>query len=70
VPKGFGGIRRPAAAKLRCIAQNRKSGEPRSAALLDRKIKVRLAEFGSAALVRSPVDLGKLIAVETDKWGR
>jgi tripartite-type tricarboxylate transporter receptor subunit TctC len=39
-------------------------------ALADPKIKARLADFGAAALAGSPVDFGKLIAEETEKWGK
>jgi tripartite-type tricarboxylate transporter receptor subunit TctC len=41
-----------------------------NAALADPKIKARLAELGNAALALSPTDFGKLIAEETEKWGR
>ena len=36
----------------------------------DPKIKARLAELGGAVLPGSPADFGKLIAEETEKWGR
>jgi tripartite-type tricarboxylate transporter receptor subunit TctC len=38
--------------------------------LADPKIKARLADLGSAALAGSPADFGKLIADETEKWGK
>jgi tripartite-type tricarboxylate transporter receptor subunit TctC len=38
--------------------------------LADPKIKVRLADVGSAPLVLSPADFGRLIAEETEKWGK
>ena len=41
-----------------------------NAALADPKIKARLAEWGATALPGSPADFGKLIAVETEKWGK
>ena len=41
-----------------------------NASLGDPKIKARLAEFGGTALVGSPADFGKLIADETEKWGK
>jgi tripartite-type tricarboxylate transporter receptor subunit TctC len=41
-----------------------------NAALADHKIKARLADLGSTALVGSPADFGKLIADETEKWGK
>jgi tripartite-type tricarboxylate transporter receptor subunit TctC len=40
-----------------------------NAGLADPKIKTRLADLGSAALVGSPADFGRLIAAETEKWG-
>jgi tripartite-type tricarboxylate transporter receptor subunit TctC len=41
-----------------------------NAALADPKLKARLAELGGAALPGSPADFGKLIAEETEKWGK
>ena len=41
-----------------------------NAALDDSKMKARLAELGGTALAGSPADFGKLIANETDKWGK
>jgi tripartite-type tricarboxylate transporter receptor subunit TctC len=41
-----------------------------NAALDDSKMKARLAELGGTALAGSPADFGKLIADETDKWGK
>ena len=41
-----------------------------NAALADPKMKARLAEWGATALPGSPADFGKLIAVETEKWGQ
>jgi tripartite-type tricarboxylate transporter receptor subunit TctC len=41
-----------------------------NAALADRKMKARLTELGVAALPGSPADFGKLIASETEKWGK
>jgi len=41
-----------------------------NAALADHKIKARLADLGSTPLVGSATDFGKLIAVETEKWGK
>ena len=39
-------------------------------ALVDPKIKMRLADLGRTALTGSPADFGKLIAEETEKWGK
>ena len=41
-----------------------------NASLGDPKIKVRLTELGGTALPGSPGDFGKLIAEETEKWGK
>ena len=41
-----------------------------NAALADPKMKARLAEWGATALPGSPADFGKLIADETEKWGK
>jgi tripartite-type tricarboxylate transporter receptor subunit TctC len=40
-----------------------------NAALADPKIKA-LLELGGTALPGSPADFGKLIAAETEKWGK
>ena len=40
------------------------------AGLINPKIKARFAELGGAPLVGSPADFGKLIADETEKWGK
>jgi tripartite-type tricarboxylate transporter receptor subunit TctC len=41
-----------------------------NAALADPKIKTRFAELGATVIPGSPADFGKLIADETEKWGR
>jgi tripartite-type tricarboxylate transporter receptor subunit TctC len=41
-----------------------------NAALVDPKMKARLAEFGGTVLPGSPADFGKLIAEETEKWAK
>jgi tripartite-type tricarboxylate transporter receptor subunit TctC len=41
-----------------------------NAALADHKIKARLADLGGGALPGSPAEFGKLIADETEKWGK
>jgi tripartite-type tricarboxylate transporter receptor subunit TctC len=41
-----------------------------NAALADPSMKARLADVGGTALAGSPADFGKLIADETEKWGK
>jgi tripartite-type tricarboxylate transporter receptor subunit TctC len=41
-----------------------------NAALADPKMKARLAELGGMPLPGSPLDFGKLIAAETEKWAK
>jgi tripartite-type tricarboxylate transporter receptor subunit TctC len=41
-----------------------------NAGLADPKIKARLADLGSMPIPMSPSDFGKLIANETEKWGK
>jgi tripartite-type tricarboxylate transporter receptor subunit TctC len=41
-----------------------------NAGLADPKIKARLADLGGTVLALSPSDFGKLIADETEKWGK
>jgi tripartite-type tricarboxylate transporter receptor subunit TctC len=41
-----------------------------NAALGDPQLKARLADLGGTSLVGSPADFGKLIAEETEKWGK
>jgi tripartite-type tricarboxylate transporter receptor subunit TctC len=38
--------------------------------LADPKMKARLVDLGAATLIGSPADFGKLIADETEKWGK
>src|SRR5262245_16959720 len=47
-----------------------KLNQETNAALADPKIKGRLAESGGKALAGSPADFGRLIADETEKWGK
>ena len=39
-------------------------------AVADPKIKARLANLGGTVLPGSPAEFGKLIADETEKWGK
>ena len=41
-----------------------------NAGLADPKLKVRLADLGGTLIPGSPADFGKLIADETEKWGK
>ena len=41
-----------------------------NAALADPIIKARFADLGATVLPGSPADFGKLIADETEKWGK
>jgi tripartite-type tricarboxylate transporter receptor subunit TctC len=41
-----------------------------NAGLADSKLKARFADLGAAVLAGSPADFGKLIADETEKWGK
>ena len=41
-----------------------------NAALADPKIKARFAELGAVPIPMTPADFGKLIAGETEKWGK
>jgi tripartite-type tricarboxylate transporter receptor subunit TctC len=48
---------------------NKVNGEI-NAGLADPKIKAKLAELDGMALIGSPAEFGKLIADETEKWGK
>jgi tripartite-type tricarboxylate transporter receptor subunit TctC len=41
-----------------------------NAALADPKMKSRLADLGATALPGTPADFAKLIADDTEKWGK
>jgi tripartite-type tricarboxylate transporter receptor subunit TctC len=41
-----------------------------NAGLADPPLKARLADLGASVLVGSPADYGRLIAEETEKWGK
>ena len=41
-----------------------------NAALADPKMKARLADLGGAGLPGTPADFGKIVADETEKWGK
>jgi hypothetical protein len=44
--------------------------EARYTGLADPKIKAAIADMGGTVLAGSPADFGKLIADETEKWGK
>jgi len=41
-----------------------------NAALADPKVKARLADLGSVPMPMTPVEFGRFIADETEKWGK
>ena len=41
-----------------------------NAALADPKNKARFADLGATTIAASPTEFGKLIAEETEKWGK
>jgi tripartite-type tricarboxylate transporter receptor subunit TctC len=41
-----------------------------NAAFADPKMKARIVDLGGTVLAGSPADFGKLLAEETDKWGK
>ena len=41
-----------------------------NAGLADRKIRARLAELGSVPMPLSPMEFGKLLADDTEKWAK
>jgi tripartite-type tricarboxylate transporter receptor subunit TctC len=41
-----------------------------NAGLADPKLRARLTDLGGTVLAGSPADFGKLIADETEKWGK
>jgi tripartite-type tricarboxylate transporter receptor subunit TctC len=64
---GWAGIGAP---KNTPAAITNKLNEEINGALADMKMKSQLAELGAAAFLSSPDDLGKLIADDTEKWGK
>ena len=47
-----------------------KLNEAINASLVDPKLEARLADLGGTVMMGSPADFGKLIAEETEKWGK
>jgi tripartite-type tricarboxylate transporter receptor subunit TctC len=54
------------------ITPDRCTARPRvlNAALVDPRIKARIAELGTAVFPTSPSEFGNFIAEETEKWGK
>jgi tripartite-type tricarboxylate transporter receptor subunit TctC len=61
------GIGAPKATPLEIVE---KLNNEMNAALADHKIKARLADLGSTPAVGSAADFGRLMADETEKWGK
>jgi len=61
------GVGAPKATSAEIVA---KLNKEINAGLADPKIKARLTDLGGTALAGSPADFGKLIADETEKWGK
>ena len=64
---GFYGLAAPKNTPLEVIDKLNKEV---NAGLADPKLMARLADTGGTVLAGSPTDFGKLIAEETDKWGK
>jgi tripartite-type tricarboxylate transporter receptor subunit TctC len=64
---GFYGLGVPKSTPLEVIYRLNKEV---NAGLADPKLRARLADTGGTMLAGSPTDFGKLIAEETDKWGK
>jgi tripartite-type tricarboxylate transporter receptor subunit TctC len=64
---GWSGLGAPKATPAEIVE---KLNKEINAALADPKIKARLADLGGAPLVGSPVEFGKFIADETEKWAK
>jgi tripartite-type tricarboxylate transporter receptor subunit TctC len=64
---GWYGIGAPKGTSVEIIE---KLNQQINAALADPKIEARIAEMGETALPTSAADFGKLIAEETEKWGK
>jgi tripartite-type tricarboxylate transporter receptor subunit TctC len=64
---GWGGIGAPKNTPRDIIE---KLNKEINAGLADPKMKARLADLGGTPLPGTPADFGKLIADETDKWGK
>jgi tripartite-type tricarboxylate transporter receptor subunit TctC len=61
------GVGAPKATRTEIIV---KLNQEINSALVDPKIKARIIELGGTVLAGSRADFGKLIAEETEKWGK
>ena len=61
------GVGAPKATPAAIIA---KLNQEINAALADPKIKAKFAELGGTPFLGSPADFAKLIAEDTEKWGK
>src|SRR5215468_323237 len=64
---GWFGVGAPAGTPVEIID---KLNKEINAGLADTKVKARLVDLGGTVLAGSPADFGKLIADETEKWGK
>jgi tripartite-type tricarboxylate transporter receptor subunit TctC len=64
---GWSGLAAPKATPAEIVE---KLNKETNAGLANPKIKARLADLGGTPLVGSPADFGKLIAEDTEKWGK
>ena len=64
---GWFGVGAPRATQVEIVD---KLNKEINAGLTDPKLNPRLADLGGDVLTLSPADFGKLIAEETEKWGK
>jgi tripartite-type tricarboxylate transporter receptor subunit TctC len=64
---GWFGVGAPAGTPVEIID---KLNKEINAGLVDTKVRARLVDLGGTVLAGSPADFGKLIADETEKWGK
>jgi len=64
---GWNGVCAPKNTPAAIVA---KLNEVINAGLSDPKLKARLADLGATPLSGSPADFGRLIAEETERWGK
>ena len=64
---GWFGVSAPRATPVEIVD---KLNKEINAGLADPNMKARLADLGGTVLAGSPADFGKLIAEETEKWGK